>query len=236
MSDPLSPPMPDPTLAATRFIDADHPAVVAFAAAHAGDGDDRSRAIHLHLAVRDGIRYDVLGFSDDPATLSASSCLAAGYGYCVPKAITLAAVARAAGIPSRLGFADVRNHILPPRLRHRMETDVFHWHAFTELAIEGRWVKATPAFDRGLCAKAGVRPLDFDGRSDSIFHDFTPDGRRHMEYVTMHGSFDDLPAETFLGVMRRTYPRLLEAIAAERAAAAPPAPAGAAGMSGDPVP
>ena len=105
-----------------------------------------------------------------------------------------------------------------------METDRFLWHAFTELFLEGKWGKATPAFDGGLCRRHGVKPLEFDGRSDSIFHEFTKVGDRHMEYVGQRGSFDDVPYDTFAADLRTHYPRLLDAMAAERA---PRAAAGA---------
>src|SRR5215470_17689442 len=52
-----------------------------------------------------------------------------------------------------------------------------------QLHLDGRWVKATPLFDRALCERFGVRPLEFDGRADSLFHAFDAAGRRHMEYV-----------------------------------------------------
>ena len=51
----------------------------------------------------------------------------------------LAAAARVLGVPARLGFADVRNHLTSPRLREMMNTDVFAYHGYTELLIDGRW-------------------------------------------------------------------------------------------------
>lgn len=208
----------DPTLAATRHIDADSPVVRAFVEEHAGTGEPIEKAIRLYYAVRDSIRYDFLAFDLDPAVFVGSHCLEAESAVCVPKAIALASVARAAGIPARLGFADVKNHLASPRILALMETDVFHWHAFAELRLEGTWVKATPAFDGALCRRHGVKPLEFDGRSDSIFHEFTHDGRQHMEYVRRRGTWDDMPLDAFVADMRRYYPRLLDAMAAERAA------------------
>lgn len=73
-----------------------------------------------------------------------------------------AACGIAAGIPARLGFADVKNHLATPRLTDLNGGDVFHWHAYTDLHLEGRWVKATPAFDLALCERFGVLPLEFD--------------------------------------------------------------------------
>jgi transglutaminase-like putative cysteine protease len=201
----------------TRFLDAESEAVRAFAAAHAGAGSSRDRAVRLYYAVRDAVRYDLryLALSDD--TFVASRCLGAGVGFCVPKAVTLAAVARAAGIPARIGFADVRNHLASPRLVFLMGNDVFRWHAYTLLWIDGAWVRATPAFDRGFCERFAVTPLDFDGRTDSLFQPFAPDGRRHMDYVHERGSYDDMPFQAFKDDMLATSPRLIAGMAAERA-------------------
>jgi len=127
-------------------------------------------------------------------------------GWCVSKAALLAGAARAAGIPARLGLADVRNHLTSRRLRERMGTDVFTYHGYVELFIDGKWVKATPAFDRKLCERAGVLALEFDGLTDSLFQPFDVDGRRHMEYLRDHGTFADVPVERILADWKVTYP------------------------------
>ncbi|BCH28230.1 hypothetical protein MesoLjLc_01600 [Mesorhizobium sp. L-8-10] len=208
----------DATLAPTRFIDSGSPDVIAFAREHAGGGSDRDRAIRLYYAVRDGVRYDMTTFGLDPAQFVASNCLKAPSAFCVPKAIVLAAAARAAGIPARIGFANVRNHLTSPRISAMMDTDLFLWHAYTSLLIDGKWVKATPAFDIALCTRHKVKPLDFDGSEDSILHPFDEAGRKHMEYVDFLGEYDDLPFETFAAEMRAHYPVMLETLERERAA------------------
>jgi transglutaminase-like putative cysteine protease len=195
------------TLAATALIDADHPAVQAYAAQHAVGADDRERAVALYYAVRDGFRYDPYKADLSPRGMTASTVLAQGYGWCVPKATLLTAVCRAAGIPARLGFADVRNHLSTERMRRNMETEVFYWHGYTEIWIEGAWRKATPAFNLSLCEKFGLLPLDFNGLDDSIYHPFDKSGNRHMEYVAQRGSFDDLPLEAIMVDFRVHYPR-----------------------------
>jgi len=200
----------------TAFLDADSPIVCDFAERHAGEGEPRERAVRLYYAVRDAIRYDMTTFGLDPNQFRASEVLQAPRAFCVPKAIALAAVARAAGIPARIGFADVRNHLTSPRFTALMDDDLFRWHAYTSLWLEGRWVKATPAFDIGLCERHNVPPLEFDGHEDSIFHPHDGLGRKHMEYVRFIGEFDDLPFETFDREMRIAYPRMLAAFAAER--------------------
>ncbi|HOP89351.1 MAG TPA: transglutaminase family protein, partial [Ottowia sp.] len=138
--------------------------------------------------------------------MRASTVLANGYGWCVPKATLLTAVARAAGIPARLGFADVRNHMSTERMRETMKTDLFIWHGYTELWLAGAWRKATPAFNIELCEKFGLLPLDFDGVHDSIYHAFDKAGNRHMEYVNERGAFDDLPLDRLVADFHATYP------------------------------
>ena len=59
--------------------------------------------------------------------------------------------------------------------------------------LDGEWVKATPAFNLQLCERFGILPLDWDGRSDSLYHPYDREGRRHMEYVNQRGTFDDVP-------------------------------------------
>lgn len=197
----------DPSwLAAGRFVDSDHPSVVAFAEETVrGCGDPREAAVALYYRVRDAFRYDPYGIDRSEAGFRASWVLAHGRGFCVSKAALLAAAARAVGIPARLGFADVRNHLTSAKLAETMGTDVFAWHGYTELALEGRWVKATPAFNRSLCEKTGVLPLEFDGREDSVFHPFTADGARHMEYLADHGTFADVPREEMLAAWAEHY-------------------------------
>ena len=193
-------------------IDSDHPAVLAFAREHAAGQTDRERAVSLYLAVRDRLRYDPYRIDLSPQGMRASTALSQGFGWCVPKAVALAAVARAAGIPARLGFADVRNHLSTERLRQTMKTDVFAWHGYTALWLDGAWRKATPAFNLSLCEKFGLLPLEFDGRQDSVFHEFDQGGRRHMEYLCDHGQFADVPEDLFFGHLRACYPHLFDAV------------------------
>ena len=193
-------------LAPTALIDSDHPAVAAFAQDKARGTDVRERAVALTLAVRDGFRYDPYRVDLSPRGMRASTVLELGYGWCVPKAALLAAAARAAGIPARLGYADVRNHLSTARMRESMKTDLYIWHGYVDLWIDGRWVKATPAFNLSLCEKFGLLPLDFDGVNDSIYHAFDKAGNRHMEYVHQRGTFDDMPLQQIVADFAQVYP------------------------------
>lgn len=192
----------------TGTIDSEHPAVVAFAEANAeGLTDPRERAVKLYYAVRDGIRYDPYALVLTIPGLRASRTLELGRAWCVPKAILLTAACRALGIPARLGFADVRNHLSTERMRQTMKTDVFYWHGYTAIELDGQWVKATPAFNIELCEKFRIKPLEFDGYEDSIYHPFDLDGHQHMEYLRFHGEFDDLPFDKMMNDFARHYRR-----------------------------
>lgn len=193
-------------LAPTRFVDCDAPEVRDFAArVTAGASDPRERAVALYYAVRDGIRYDPYSVQVDPDAYRASRIVQAPAAFCVPKAILLAAAARAVGIPARLGFADVRNHLASEKLRARMGTDLFVFHGYTDLHLDGAWRKATPAFNRELCGRFGVPALEFDGTADAMLHAFDGEGRRYMEYVRDRGTFVDLPLDEMLRVFRELY-------------------------------
>lgn len=196
-----------PYLAPTWFLDSDDAGIAAYArAAVDGATGDVARAIGLYYAVRDDIRYDPYGFDTSRAGFRASTCLAAGRGFCITKAALLAACARAVGLPARLGYGDVRNHLATAKLLDTMGTDLFVYHGYTELLVEGRWVKATPAFNRELCARFGVRTLEFDGRTDSLFHAYDESGRKHMEYVRRRGHYADLPYDEIMAAWRAHYP------------------------------
>ncbi len=196
-------------LKSSIFIDSSAPAVSEFARKAAGSiAGPRERAIQLYKAVRDGIIYDPYVDFGDPDFYRASSVIERGRTFCVGKASLLAAVARASGIPARVGFADVKNHLTSKRLLETMKTDTFIWHSYAELHVSGRWVKATPAFDLPLCEKVGLKPLEFDGETDSLFHEFDRAGKRHMEYLRDRGTYSDVPFDTLIAEFKETYPHL----------------------------
>ncbi len=199
----------DPTLAATWFIDHGSDEVADFVAGALADvppdADDTTKAVALFHAVRDGIRYDPYGIDYSREGFRASSVATAPTNWCVPKSVLLAACARRIGIPARLGFADVKNHLTSEKLSARMGTDLFAWHGYAELSLpdperpgERRWFKLSTAFNIELCQRFGVKVLEFDGTADALMHPFDEAGNRHMEYVEQRGSYDDLPLDTII--------------------------------------
>ena len=197
-------------LAATSFFNYDHPAIQSWTHGVVGrETDPVQQAVRLYHEVRDSIRYNPYVFSVDPVTLSASYCLESGESYCIPKAVLLGAACRSLGIPSRLGLANVKNHISSPQLIEYLKSDIFVMHGFIELFLNNKWVKATPAFNARLCKYMGVAPLEFDGHEDSIFQEYDVDGSRHMEYLKDHGTFADVPFDLIAKTVEEAYPHLV---------------------------
>jgi transglutaminase-like putative cysteine protease len=187
-------------------VDSDSGLIVEYARENSGNSSDqREQAVRLYYAVRDGIRYDPYTIDLSIEGLRASTTLQNGRGWCVSKAVLLAACCRSLGILARLGFADVRNHLTTARMREHMKTDIFFWHGYTSIYLDGAWIKATPAFNIELCERFRLRPLEFDGRGDSIYHPFDLEGKRHMEYLAFRGEFADVPLDEMAETFRREY-------------------------------
>ncbi len=197
-----------------KYINSDHPEVVEFTLQHKGESEDKLRqAVSLYYAVRDGFQYNPFHVDLSEEAMKASDVLRRGYGYCIEKANLLAAAARVIGVPSRIGLADVRNHVGAEKLQKILRSDVFACHGFTELYLNGKWVKATPAFNQSLCEKLGVAPLEFNGLEDSIFQEYDQhegNEKKFMEYLHDHGTFDDVPRELILSLLRKHYPHFFE--------------------------
>jgi len=195
-------------LAPAEYIDSDHPAIRAFVARTVTpDMSAAEKVRRFYLAARE-IRYDPDLDYSDPEIYRASSVLAAGHAYCVGKAALFAALCRASGIPARVAFADVTNHLSSDKLREKMGTNYFAWHGFTEVFLGGGWVKASPTFNSTLCARFGVAPLAFDGGADALLQAYDGEGRTFMKYEVLHGAFHDVPAKFLMAEMARLYPSL----------------------------
>ena len=206
------PPDLSEALAPNRHVDSDHPDIVAFAEAHRG-ATPRASAVSLYYAVRERLRYNPWRVRFAAEDYLASEVLnrdPSEGGHCIDKALLLAAAARALGIPSRLHFANVRNHIGTARLEEKLGTDLLVYHGYTELYLGDAWVAATPAFNAELCEKLGVAPLEFDGVHSSIFQEYA-EGERFMEYIQDHGSFVDIPLSDMVAAWSKHYPAVLEA-------------------------
>ena len=198
-------------LAPTPYVDSDAIEIRELVARHLPDAaalSSTERAIRLFDAVRDQIRYNPFNVGTTADEYRASYIAKQPSNYCVPKAILLTAALRAAGIPAAVGFADVRNHLNSPKLAELMGTDLFIYHGYVALWLDGRQLKVTPAFNTEMCERFGVKQLVFDGQSDALFHEFDVNSQRHMEYVNDRGCFADPPIDKLLRDFHVTYPKL----------------------------
>jgi transglutaminase-like putative cysteine protease len=195
-------------LTPTSIIDSDHPSIQDFVEKIVnGITDPIEIAVKLYLAVRDGILYDPYAPFYLPEHYRASYVLKRGRSFCIPKASLLCALGRACNIPTRIGFADVRNHLATKQLIEFMGSNFFVYHGFAELYLEGKWVKATPAFNSDLCKRHHVPPLEFNGREDSIFQAYNLQNQRFMEYVALHGVYADVPVDQIVSAWEEAYGR-----------------------------
>jgi transglutaminase-like putative cysteine protease len=196
----------DQYLQPTPILNSDHPDIIAFTKKTLnGATAPEEQARKLFYAVRDNIAYDPRVPFYLPEHYAASTILKNGRGYCVQKACLLCAVGRAAGIPSRLGFADIRNHGASPEIVEMMGCDIFAYHGYTEFFLNGRWIKATPAFNMAVFEKHNIAPVEFDGRNDAVFPPRDLDGNLYVEYLTYHGTSADLPLDDIMAGWRKVY-------------------------------
>src|SRR4030066_2414711 len=190
----------------TAIIDSDHKSIRDFAIKSMGGSTEPIKiAVKLYLAIRDKILYDPYSPFYLPEHYRASYVLKRGRSFCVPKASLLCALARACGIPARIGFADVRNHLVTEQLIKFMGSDLFVYPGFVEFYLEGKWVKATPAFNIDLCKRHHVPPLEFNGREDSLFQAYNLQNQRFMEYVDFHGLYADIPVDQIVVAWEKAY-------------------------------
>ena len=197
----------DEYLAPTEIIDSDNKAIVDYATSTIGntENDPIAKAIKLYYAVRDSIWYNPYLPFYRPEHFRASNVLNKGQAFCVGKASLLCALGRAINIPSRVGFATVRNHLATKQLLEFLGSDLFVYHGFVEFYLDGIWVKATPAFNIELCKRHKVIPLEFDGKEDSIFHAFNAEKKQFMEYVDFNGTYSDIPIDELVASWEKTY-------------------------------
>lgn len=203
----LNPEKTENCLKPGAMINSDHPDVIKYASDILGNCEwtDREKAVKLYLRVRDDIIYNPYRPFHKPEHYFSSNVIKAKSGFCIPKAGLLCAVARASGIPARVGFASVKNHLLTRQFLEYLGTDLIVYHGYTDMWIDGKWVKATPAFNAELCRLHKVPPLEFDGISDSIFHEYNSEKKKFMEYTDFHGVFHDIPVGTILREWERVY-------------------------------
>lgn len=168
------------------------------------------KAIRLYHNIRDGYRYNPYRISFRPEKYIASNLVDDPEGHCIDKSILLITGLRALGIPARLRLAKVKNHIGVERLVEKFGTNVMTPHGMADIYLNSKWVKASPAFNRELCKKCNVAPLDFDGKTDAVFQEYDQAGGQFMDYLEDYGSFEDVPLEFIINNMKEHYPAIIQ--------------------------
>ncbi|HIE17502.1 MAG TPA: transglutaminase domain-containing protein [Dehalococcoidia bacterium] len=160
-----------------------------------GQPEVANKAESLFYFVRDEIKFLPYLPPDVPDSYQASRILKARGGMCIQKAALLVALARAAGIPARIHFVDIRNHRAPDSITKFLGTNLFPYHGFDELYIDHKWVKVAPTFELKVCRENHLFPVEFDGRHDALLPSQDLDGNPHIEYLRDHGYYEDVPLD-----------------------------------------
>jgi len=171
----------------------------------------KEKAIGWYYKVRDQWRYDPYNIHLIQEEYRASKVAMKPYGHCVDKSILLVAGLRALQIPARIHLAKVKNHIAVERLTEKFGTNELTPHGMVNVFLDQKWIKVSPAFNKELCEKCNVAPLEFDGENDSMFQEFDSKGNVFMEYLEDYGHFEDVPFEFMIKNMEENYPEIIKA-------------------------
>ncbi len=170
---------------------------------------EKEKTTALFYWVRDEIKYNMFAYYPKiKSNLKSSVTMRRKYGFCMSKAVLLSTMARAIGIPARIHMVDIINHKISQRVVDLMGTKVFHCHAYSELYLAGKWIKATPVFDKETCFKGGFFPMiEFDGENDALFTTHDIDGNLFVEYIEDWGNFADVPIKKIDQIFTEKYPK-----------------------------
>ncbi|MFP6582322.1 MAG: transglutaminase family protein [Candidatus Hydrogenedentota bacterium] len=186
-------PDPETCLARSQFIDSDAPEIVEVVQRlTTADQTPAEKAVILFNYVRDNVEYEFT-IRNTPNEFKASFTLGDGRGFCVRKSLLVAALCRAAGIPSVIILCNMKDMSISPRVVEMLGTDIMYNHGLAGVHLEGHWYQLDASLSPELVAKRQFRLVEFDGQSDALQENTTMTGDPHMEYVAYHGAYIDLP-------------------------------------------
>ncbi len=181
-------------LKSTYAIDSDHQKIVEKAKILvSGCSNDVEKAVSLFSFVRDSIHYNLHMISVFIEDFRASKILEWEKGYCVQKAVLLTALSRAAGIPSRLLFAKIRNHRTPEHIVRKRGNNIFPRHGYNQFYLNDQWISAAATFDKKICVKHNLPLVNFDGKKDALLPETDNEGNLYIEYLEKYETASDLP-------------------------------------------
>jgi transglutaminase-like putative cysteine protease len=197
-------------LQATYFFDYEDPAIVKLAQPFLGKPINSTLIKEIFEFSRDFWRYNPYHIGLTKDAFRASSIALKSSGHCIDKAIILITLYRKVGIPARLRLAKVFNHLAVDKLIEKLGSSDIAPHGIVEIYFQGKWLKASNAFNKELCEIFKVNPLQFDGTEEAIFQEFNADNLQFMEYLEDYGSFEDVPLQFILDTFRSHYPVLFQ--------------------------
>lgn len=171
---------------------------------------DKEKTIGIYTKVRDNWKYDPYSISLSKEKYKSSYIAEKQSGNCVEKSIILIACLRALGIPTRLHLRKVKNHIAVERLTEKFGSNELTPHGMVNVFLNDKWLKMSPAFNKSLCEKLNVEPLDFDGENNSFLQQYNSEGTRFMEYIDDYGYFDDVPLDFMIKNLKEHYPNIFD--------------------------
>jgi transglutaminase-like putative cysteine protease len=192
-------------LRCTEIIDCDTESIVEKAQSLTeGLQTDREKAVALFYFVRDEIKHNPYATGMEYNRYKASLTLELGEGFCSHKSILLAALARVVGIPARIGFVAIHDHLISDTFKEMIGgINILPLHGYAEFFIEGKWVHASPSYDVAICQKNRYVTVEFDGMNNAKDSPYDRDGKKHIEHIKDHGTFDDLPWEWMWEYLRQ---------------------------------
>ena len=160
--------------------------------------------------VRDAWNYQPYVIGLNPDALTTENIISRKEGHCLDKAVILIALLRGAGIPARLGLAEVINHIGVEKIIESFGTEVLAPHGYTEAWNGQKWVKLTPAFNKELCHYLKVKPLEYKKNGiDALFQSSNEVDKKFMEYTKDLGVFNTVPITFINECLLSHYPQLI---------------------------
>ncbi len=171
---------------------------------------DKEKTIRIYIKVRDYWKYDPYSISLSKEKYKSSYIAKKLTGNCVEKSIILISSLRGLGIPARLHLAKVKNHIAVERLTEKFGSNELTPHGMVSVYLDNNWLKMSPAFNKSLCEKLNVEPLEFDGENNSFLQQFNSEGNRFMEYIDDYGYFEDVPLDFMISNIKEHYPHIFD--------------------------
>ena len=186
-------PTPVQAIDATDVIDADHPRIRQVAEQVGGVGDPGDVTGRLFSWVRDEIAFDMAPVISERRDWTASRTLERGGGFCQQKAVLLAALLRARGIPSILSFQDLLDHKIPPHYVEYIGSQRMEVHGLAGAHIDGAWQRLDPSLDRKLCERKGYKVVEYAPGRDCLLPATDLRGEPHFEVLEEFGVHADVP-------------------------------------------